>query len=90
MSYFARGLELEIEELNETILKMDARINFLYKCCDFDANNNPVVKGSTMHLHSKRTDGTICEMTLPVEPARTYCWFNTKEEALAEVKRIEI
>jgi len=48
--------------------------------------NNPVVKGSTLHLHSKRTDGTICEMTLPVEPARKYCWYNTIEEAQTAIK----
>jgi len=66
----------KINELNE----------HLRKCCDFDANNNPVVKGSTLHLHSKRTDGTICEMTLPVEPARKYCWYNTIEEAQTAIK----
>jgi hypothetical protein len=68
---FARSLELEIE--------------YLRKCCDFDKNGNPIIKGSTLYLHSKRTDGTICEMTLPVEHARIYCWFNTIEDARARM-----
>ena len=97
---FARSLELEVEELRikinaylftidkarEEWEKLYVQIEHLRKCCDFDKNGNPVVKGSTLHLHSKRTDGTICEMTLPVEPAKTYCWFNTKEEAQVNIK----
>jgi hypothetical protein len=97
---FAEKLERELNEANvllgykndtantfmNQVKKLQKENEHLRKCCDFDKNGNPVVKGSTLHLHSKRTNGTICEMTLPVEPARKYCWYNTIEEAQVNIK----
>jgi hypothetical protein len=53
----------------------------LLKCCDFDTKGEPVIKGSTLHLHTNRQDGTICKQTLEVPEAKRYCWHNTEQSA---------
>ena len=67
-------------KLHADVLALMATVEHLRKCCDFDAEGNPVACGQTLYLcTTNNPDREFMELT--TNPAIQYCWFNTQEAA---------